>query len=194
MVGVVAARRTCSAAAAAAATLVDGGGSTKCLLIGINYIGQQGELAGCHNDVDMMKEYITTHGYSMDPADCKVLMDDNVHDMPDRKGVIEGFRYDGGHGGSVKDTSGDEADNMDETLVPVDYKSSGQITDDEILEELVMVLPEGVTLTVVMDCCHSGSILDLPYALKANEGTISAVEAGEVSSTISANPSFAKVG
>ncbi|CAN0121474.1 unnamed protein product [Ectocarpus fasciculatus] len=95
-----------------------------------------------------------------------------------------------GHGGSVKDTSGDEADNMDETLVPVDYKSSGQITDDEILKELVMVLPEGVTLTVVMDCCHSGSILDLPYALKADEGTISAVEAGEVSSTISANPGF----
>lgn len=59
-----------------------------------------------------------------------------------------------------------------------------------------MVLPEGVTLTVVMDCCHSGSILDLPYALKADEGTISAVEAGEVSSTISANPGFdlAKVG
>ncbi|CAM9316885.1 unnamed protein product [Ectocarpus sp. 6 AP-2014] len=181
-----------------------GGGSTKCLLIGINYIGQQGELAGCHNDVDMMKKYITTHGYSMDPAACKVLMDDNVHGMPDHKGVIEGFRWltadakagdslfmhYSGHGGSVKDTSGDEADNMDETLVPVDYKSSGQITDDEILKELVMVLPEGVTLTVVMDCCHSGSILDLPYALKADEGTISAVEAGEVSSTISANPGF----
>lgn len=28
----------------------------------------------------------------MDPADCKVLMDDNVHGMPDHKGVIEGFR------------------------------------------------------------------------------------------------------
>lgn len=36
----------------------------------------------------------------------------------------------------MKDTSGDEADNMDETLVPVDYKSSGQITDDVILKEV----------------------------------------------------------
>lgn len=36
----------------------------------------------------------------------------------------------------MKDTSGDEADNMDETLVPVDYKSSGQITDDEIFQEV----------------------------------------------------------
>lgn len=41
-----------------------------------------------------------------------------------------------GHGGSVRDKSGDEADNMDETLVPVDYKEAGQITDDEILKEV----------------------------------------------------------
>lgn len=36
----------------------------------------------------------------------------------------------------MADTSGDEADNKDETMVPVDYKSSGQITDDEILKEV----------------------------------------------------------
>lgn len=53
-----------------------------------------------------------------------------------------------------------------------------------------MTLPEGVTLTVVMDCCHSGSILDLPYTIKADEGTIEAVEAGEQSSLISENPGF----
>lgn len=41
-----------------------------------------------------------------------------------------------GHGGSVRDTSGDEADNMDETMVPVDYTKAGQITDDEILKEV----------------------------------------------------------
>lgn len=38
-----------------------GGGKTRSLLIGINYVGQQGELAGCHNDVSMMKAYIATH-------------------------------------------------------------------------------------------------------------------------------------
>lgn len=40
-----------------------------------------------------------------------------------------------GHGGSTPDTSGDEADNMDETLVPVDYRSAGQIKDDDILKK-----------------------------------------------------------
>ena len=45
-----------------------------------------------------------------------------------------------GHGGSVKDTSGDEADNMDETLVPVDYRRTGQITDDVILKEVLLLL------------------------------------------------------
>ena len=45
-------------------------------------------------------------------------------------------------------------------------------------------------LTVVMDCCHSGSILDLPYTIKADEGTISAVEAGDASSLMGANPNF----
>ena len=36
----------------------------------------------------------------------------------------------------MKDTSGDEADGMDETLCPVDYEESGQIVDDDIFEEV----------------------------------------------------------
>ena len=58
----------------------------------------------------------------------------------------------------------------------------------------MLSLPEGVTLTVVMDSCHSGSVLDLPYAIQADEGTIAAVESGEQSAIVGANPTLSKVG
>lgn len=41
-----------------------------------------------------------------------------------------------GHGAFVKDRSGDEEDGKDETLIPTDYRTAGQIKDDEIFEEV----------------------------------------------------------
>lgn len=56
-----------------------------------------------------------------------------------------------------------EDDGYDETLVPLDYASAGQIRDDDLFKKLVCAMPEGVTMTCVFDCCHSGTVLDLPY-------------------------------
>merc|ERR1712151_553510 len=42
-------------------------------------------------------------------------------------------------------------------------------------------LQEGVTLTCVLDCCHSGTILDLPFLFKANEDNIQEVNDGSFS-------------
>jgi metacaspase-1 len=74
------------------------------------------------------------------------------------------FHY-SGHGATQADVSPDtdEADGQDETIVPVDYQKAGMIVDDEIFDLLVAPLPKGVRLTAVMDCCHSGSVFDLPY-------------------------------
>ena len=55
------------------------------------------------------------------------------------------------------------ADGMDETLIPLDYKKKGQITDDVLYEILVKGFKKGVYATFLIDCCHSGSVMDLPF-------------------------------
>jgi hypothetical protein len=75
-----------------------------------------------------------------------------------------------GHGSQQADYSGDELDGSDETILPTDYESAGQIVDDELNDLLVKPLLPGVTLHALMDCCHSGTVLDLPYRCKGSGG------------------------
>lgn len=56
----------------------------------------------------------------------------------------------------------------DETLVPLDFQQNGQIRDDDLLKTLVIPMQKGVFVTSIMDCCHSGTVLDLPYTFKAD--------------------------
>lgn len=42
------------------------------------------------------------------------------------------------------------ADGYDESLVPLDYASAGQIRDDDLFKELVGPMKEGVTMTCLM--------------------------------------------
>lgn len=74
-----------------------------------------------------------------------------------------------GHGGRVRDISGDEETGYDNTLIPLDFKRSGHIVDDDILNMLVKPMRSGVNVTVLMDCCHSGTVLDLPYRFSADD-------------------------
>ena len=68
----------------------------------------------------------------------------------------------------VIDISMAEEDGYDETLVPLDYNTAGQIKDDDVFNTLVTKVPAGATLTCIMDCCHSGTVLDLPYKFVAD--------------------------
>jgi hypothetical protein len=57
----------------------------------------------------------------------------------------------------------DENDGMDETIFGSDLIA---IRDDVLRARLVDALPEGVKLRVVLDCCHSGTGLDLPFTYR----------------------------
>ncbi|KDQ15897.1 hypothetical protein BOTBODRAFT_107851 [Botryobasidium botryosum FD-172 SS1] len=153
-------------------------GKKKALCIGINYVGQSNELRGCINDAQNMKNFlIRQFGYN--EADIVMLTDDapNPRQKPTRANMIAAMRWlvanaqpndslflhYSGHGGQTKDLDGDEADGYDEVIYPVDFEQAGHIVDDELHDILVKSLPQGCRLTAIMDCCHSGSGLDLPY-------------------------------
>lgn len=51
--------------------------------------------------------------------------------------------------------------------MPLDYYSSGMITDEELHANLISQVPEGVRLISLMDCCNSGTGMDLPYSAEA---------------------------
>merc|ERR1712217_978457 len=74
------------------------------------------------------------------------------------------FHY-SGHGGQQADKNGDEASGKDDTLIPCDFQTAGQIIDDELYEHVVEPLPKGVRMWVMLDCCHSGTALDLPFVV-----------------------------
>ena len=54
-------------------------------------------------------------------------------------------------------------DGYDETICPLDHETQGKIVDDEINERIVKPIPRGVRLHAIIDACHSGTVLDLPF-------------------------------
>ncbi len=152
--------------------------SKKALLIGINYKGTSSELNGCITDVNNIRGYLSKKGYSS--QNIKVLTDDTSL-KPTRVNILSCllelvvsdaktlfFHY-SGHGSYVKDEDGDETDGKDECLCPIDYTRVGMILDDEI-RGILQCLNRGKNLTMILDCCHSGSGVDLCYNLHERYG------------------------
>ena len=150
------------------------------LIIGINYKGTDFELNGCRRDAQTMRELlITLFGYKKEnitvldeetpllrPTRVNILRHLKILiDMPNVSHIF--FHY-SGHGSNIKDTSGDESDGMDECIVPCDWPKVNMIVDDE-LNALFQTLRSKTQVTCVMDCCHSGTVLDLIYKFDAQQ-------------------------
>lgn len=157
-------------------------GRKKAVLMGCNYKGTRAELAGCINDVHTWKG-ILQDVYGFDESDILVLTDDlEPRKRPTLANMRSGlcwlvagaqpgdvlFWQYSGHGGQEESASNTEADGLDEVLCPTDYEQAGCLVDDEIFDLVVMPLVSGVKLTIVLDCCHSGTAVDLPFIW--NEG------------------------
>lgn len=150
--------------------------SRRALIIGINYLGQDGELAGCINDANNIHKLLLQNGYLH--QNITVMTDQTV--IKPTKANIEAhinafvnakngdtlFFYFAGHGVQQNDNN-DERDKKDECLVPLDYVTRGVITDDWIMS-VVSRIPKDVEVRILTDCCHSGSIIDLPWRLQGS--------------------------
>lgn len=160
-------------------------GRTRALLIGINYTNSDSPLDGAWNDVDKAKKFAVASGYKEDVSSMRVLRDNGSDVSPTKvnikkalKWLVNGaskgdslFLHFSGHGVSMKDKDAfsDEADGKDECLAPVDFEKMGFIKDDDLFAILVQSLAPGVSLVAVMDCCHSGTLLDLGYDFTLND-------------------------
>ena len=153
------------------------------LLIGINYTGTKSKLKGCVNDVynirccllDKLgyenKNIVLMTDYSrsdLQPTKKNIL--EQLHFLiyrANQAGNAEVWIHYSGHGTSVYDISGDESDNYDEAIVPMDYLTSGYIIDDT-LHKHMSKLSDNCYCVCLFDCCHSATILDLKYRYIAN--------------------------
>ncbi|EAY90295.1 hypothetical protein OsI_11869 [Oryza sativa Indica Group] len=170
---------TPSAGAAAAASYYPRvSGKKRALLVGISYAATGYELKGTVNDVNCMS-FLLRERFAF-PADCILVLtqeDGDPYRVPTRANLLAAMRWlvEGcsagdslvlhfsGHGVQKLDVDGDEADGYDEALCPVDFERVGVILDDEINETIVRPLVAGVKLHAIVDTCHSGTILDLPF-------------------------------
>ena len=158
------------------------------VLIGVGYFGTRVQLLGCIEDVIKMQSVLSkklgyrrfrilsdsrksAHHKHIKPTKRNIIKAlDSVVTMSN-KGYNEIFIHYSGHGTSVRDSlSRDERDRKDEAVVPLDYHR-GLLLDDEIHQKLVKINKK-CRLTMVFDCCHSGSIADLPYTTTGTGKTI----------------------
>eukprot|EP00210_Caulerpa_lentillifera_P007010 g6704.t1 len=157
-------------------------GKKKAVLVGCNYPDDtEGNLCGCIQDAKSIRNFLCSKfGFSYN--NIRLLVDDGTgFARPTRQNILNAMRWlvsgaqsgdslffhFSGHGTQTNDYSGDERDNLNECLVPVDFRCSGYIVDDDINRILVRPIPPGCTLHALTDCCHSGTIMDLLYSIRA---------------------------
>ena len=126
-------------------------------------------LEGCRNDVASVKSLLRSK-FSFDERYIDTLYDKNAtrdhiltafNDLLNKakKGDIV-FIYYAGHGSQVYNSKSKEEDKKDETIVPADAWKEGveDIRDKELARKFNEFLDKGIKLTVILDCCHSGSM------------------------------------
>ncbi|MBI4861051.1 MAG: caspase family protein, partial [Candidatus Riflebacteria bacterium] len=126
-------------------------------------------LDGAVNDATAFAEILVSR-YGFGRSDVRVLLNGDATRKrilaeiqtwlldPAKAGDTCVFFY-AGHGSQVTNSLSPETDRRDETLVPVDsWTGAMDVRDKELARLFNRLLDKKVTLTAILDSCHSGSI------------------------------------
>lgn len=142
------------------------------LLIGINYINMpEYRLSGCIDDIcNMRNMLIDAYGYNK--SNIIMLRDDSENSrlMPTYENIMRELndiassdndeiwiQY-SGHGTQFQNVTDKLL--MDNVIVPIDYYNTNYIFDYDIYKILLKIRCRAILL---FDCCHSGSVGNLPW-------------------------------
>ena len=195
------------AAALIAASLPATAGQ-RALVIGIDrYADKQLDIGGdsSSNDVARVLGMLRSNQLGYDEADIRVLADGAATREAILAAIEEwliggtapgdrAFFYFSGLGYFQADDSGDEPDELDETLVPVDAvvgsddppSVSGMISDDELIA--VFQRLAGRKATVVIDAGHSGRVTGSQAKKHDNDGSLRVASLGSLTRSIVVEP------
>jgi hypothetical protein len=143
------------------------------LLIGINEYPRVRKLKGAINDIALIQDLLLKRGF----------LKNNIKLLPNERATKSNMEQSfknliatvhagdivviqfSGHGSQVKDNEiNEEADGLDETLIPFDYVHSAErarktsLTDDELGYFLNQLTSKNANVTLIIDACHSGGI------------------------------------
>ena len=141
----------------------------KAFLNGINNYKHISDLRGCENDVDQLRELLLKH-FGFSSNNIRTRKNERVTKAEIKSGwawLLKGAKpgdrlvfHFSGHGSYTADADGDEEDDRRDELLclyDMDWDDPDSYLLDDELWEMTQELPEGVLLTVLLDCCHSGT-------------------------------------
>lgn len=120
---------------------------------------------------------MNVHNFPESKDSMTILLDDGEHLPPTFLNIVDAFKalsedsqpgdvvfvQFSGHGSRILCEPTDQAGSYDEVIVPCDYKSAGLIRDTLMFKTLLAPMRYGVTVTIIIDCCDNGMLLELPY-------------------------------
>ncbi|HQW44924.1 MAG: caspase family protein [Chitinophagaceae bacterium] len=127
------------------------------------------DLDGCINDARSIHSIITSR-FQFKTEKVDTLYNDAATRVGIEKEMLAlldksnpndiAFIYYAGHGSRVPNSLSEEVDKIDESMVPSDTWKPGveDLRDKQLAGIYNKFIDKGVKLTVIMDCCHSGSL------------------------------------